>query len=892
MKKNLIVLLLSTFLLVGCSHEQHEESPSSSIEENKPTITLSSHNETIIAGHKLQLSASVDNIEEPYSILWQGFNNRVYVDNNGLVTGLTLGKDTVITGIDLNNDGELNPNEPMDYCDIEVVKEPSGVTLSFSKGYVEVSADHSVSLSVNIDPAPESGNYFYLSFSSADSSIASVYKESNYNTNLTIRGNSIGETDITASYAHKEASIRVKTIPWVEDGFTHVAGLSLEKKEILLEKDSSLSPTYQINPIFAPAEATNKNVNYYSNNEDVATVSATGLVTARNGGSALITVESEDLHKTAQLNVVVKDTSQTYENNYYDGYYAELTTWENGEDLINKLHNIIKDDTPLKYDWDVIKDADEAIDDALALETMYSNVNVLKSEQASAYSREHAFPASLMTGFSTGDATAQKGRATDYHNLFAASASGNSSRSNKNYGTADKNDGNYTITDNGAYSFDRLNFEPNDKDKGKASRAIFYMATMYNETETANVTDAITFNEADKATYGQNSKTVHIIYEQKPLEVREEYADYGKVSFTKFHYHEDEESQSLYNKYVGNVPEGLSLEELLEIETEAYGCYSTDNCEFAIGGLSDLLAWSSTSVTYAEMYRNNAVLAAQGNRNPFTDYPELINYAFGALKDEPGNLANIRPSEDILKMADKEIVGYKAVSYAQSAVVGATYDINDVTLKAVRSDLSLVDAISSDIEYTPYTFTNSDLNAGFAYVPIQTKFNTINLKIKVTSEDINICNYIYRLVGKSKQDWGNADLAGFSNGDTATFGALDWVISWTNAEASVEKTFAKAGVAFGTGAKSVGTITFETVDSLTNVQAFFALVNAASNQKPSYTMYIGSTLVKSGSYTGAGNTAYPVMIGAKCNNLSGKAKIVISGATNFAIYMHTLALKY
>ena len=42
-----------------------------------------------------------------------------------------------------------------------------------------------------------------------------------------------------------------------------------------------------------------------------------------------------------------------------------------------------------------------------------------------------------MTGSPTSEAIKYKGRATDFHNLFAAQSSTNGSRGNKNYGTAD-----------------------------------------------------------------------------------------------------------------------------------------------------------------------------------------------------------------------------------------------------------------------------------------------------------------------------------------------------------------------------------------------------------------------------------------------------------------------
>ena len=60
---------------------------------------------------------------------------------------------------------------------------------------------------------------------------------------------------------------------------------------------------------------------------------------------------------------------------------------------------------------------------------------------------------------------------------------------------------------------------------------------------------------------------------------------------------------------------------------------------YAFGRLSDLLRWhASVAVADWERARNDAVCAAQGNRNPFVDRPELVARVFGtAAEAEAGN---------------------------------------------------------------------------------------------------------------------------------------------------------------------------------------------------------------------------------------------------------------
>jgi glucosylceramidase len=68
----------------------------------------------------------------------------------------------------------------------------------------------------------------------------------------------------------------------------------------------SVGSTQQLTATVAPANATNKNVSWASSNPSVATVNATGLVTAVASGSATITVTTQDGGFTATTAVTVR----------------------------------------------------------------------------------------------------------------------------------------------------------------------------------------------------------------------------------------------------------------------------------------------------------------------------------------------------------------------------------------------------------------------------------------------------------------------------------------------------------------------------------------------------------------------------------------------------------
>lgn len=69
-----------------------------------------------------------------------------------------------------------------------------------------------------------------------------------------------------------------------------ITGITLNETSISMEK----AETFSLNAIVTPSDATNKNMKWITSNENVATVSSTGVVTAVGGGTATITCEAQD----------------------------------------------------------------------------------------------------------------------------------------------------------------------------------------------------------------------------------------------------------------------------------------------------------------------------------------------------------------------------------------------------------------------------------------------------------------------------------------------------------------------------------------------------------------------------------------------------------------------
>lgn len=125
-----------------------------------------------------------------------------------------------------------------------------------------------------------------------------------------------------------------------------VTGVSLDNSSLRILKGA----TAQLNATIAPANASNKKVNWTSTNNSVATVSASGLVTAVAAGTATVTATTADGGFTANCTVTVyqatsynkvttapSDWSGTYLIVYEDGHAA----FNGGLETLDAVNNYI-----------------------------------------------------------------------------------------------------------------------------------------------------------------------------------------------------------------------------------------------------------------------------------------------------------------------------------------------------------------------------------------------------------------------------------------------------------------------------------------------------------------------------------------------------------------------
>ena len=529
----------------------------------------------------------------------------------------------------------------------------------------------------------------------------------------------------------------------------------------------------------------------------------------------------------------------TYGYGFYDDYYGELT-WENGEDLKEKLYNIMRDGyEPISYadpNWETNVYADHDPYNYMWLNVIYGYDDVESSRTQKGWQREHAFPASLMTGSTTSNATKFLGRATDFHNLFAANASGNMSRGNKNYGYADPEAEGYQNNDDvfgAGWSSDAKTFEPGDMDKGRVARAIFYMCTMYSKDE---------------------------------------------------------------NDTKNNVlMKGLTLQE------EAVDYVAGNDCHFAIGHLSELLEWNDLSeVDYLEMQHNESVYShvyakdghAQGNRNPYVDYPELVDYVFGDKQNEAGDLGELKPSCIDLGTHDDMFSHYALFSAKTEMGFGETLTKDDYVVYRVYSDFHS-EVASQDEYYSTYddhTFVEGDdEGVGYVFNQVFDEYHYPFGFFYIVLDPMQTCSYHFDL-NKSTIDNSYAKVG---VNQTVQYDGYDFTVNadvtYTDGDTTKKWTLQN----IGTGGFKLGSGTY-TLNSFTLTSSYEYTVDKvfikayAANQSSEYTLkiYVGGEEVYT-STVDNNSSAWKVYGGELDQAHTGQISFVFEG-TN-ALALHSMA---
>lgn len=218
------------------------------------------------------------NVYQDGNLIAEGIENKEYT-----VTDLTPNTEYSFSVSEVIGDKESEQSEPITittkYSEVE------SVAVSPKTNNLEVGATRDLTAAVTPNTAKQS-----VSWSSSNTDVATM-------SNGTVTAVSPGTATITATSTEKSDVTDTATVNVTQP----VTGVTISPKTATLEIDE----TQQLTATVAPSNASNKNVSYQSSNTEVATVNASGLVTAIAEGIATITVTTTDGNHTDTAEITV-----------------------------------------------------------------------------------------------------------------------------------------------------------------------------------------------------------------------------------------------------------------------------------------------------------------------------------------------------------------------------------------------------------------------------------------------------------------------------------------------------------------------------------------------------------------------------------------------------------
>jgi uncharacterized protein YjdB/glycosidase len=278
------------------------------------SVSVSPTTASLYAGNTQQLSATIAPANATNkTVTWSSNNTAVAtVNSSGLVTAVSAGTATITA---ITQDGNktatatitVNPNSNFTVYFYKPSAWGTGIKIYYWSALpTGVLADASWP-GVNMTNA---GNSWYsYTFTNVTS------------TNIIFNDG----TSQTANLSRNKTGWYMNDIWYDSNPGTGVAVTSVS----LSPTSASLSvgATQQLTPTILPANATNKAVTYSSNNTAVASVNASGLITAVANGNATITATTVDGNKTSNCAVIVSTTSTgtyyTIKNRWTGAYLSD-----------------------------------------------------------------------------------------------------------------------------------------------------------------------------------------------------------------------------------------------------------------------------------------------------------------------------------------------------------------------------------------------------------------------------------------------------------------------------------------------------------------------------------------------------------------------------------------
>ena len=270
------------------------------------SVSLDKTSLELTEGDKATLTATVlpDNATNK-NVSWSSSDEKVAtVSTTGEVTAVAPGKAAITV---TTEDGAKTAK-----CEVTVNKRIYPVeSVSLDKTSLELTEGDKATLTATV--LPENASNKDVSWTSSDATIATVSKDGE------VSGIKPGSTTVTVTTMDGRKTAKCQVT--IEKRIYPVESVSIDKTSLELTEGDKATLTATV----LPDNATNKNVSWSSSDEKVATVSASGEVTAVAPGKAAITVTTEDGAKTAKCEVTVNKKIYPVESVSIDKTSLELT---------------------------------------------------------------------------------------------------------------------------------------------------------------------------------------------------------------------------------------------------------------------------------------------------------------------------------------------------------------------------------------------------------------------------------------------------------------------------------------------------------------------------------------------------------------------------------------
>lgn len=265
--------------------------PKLSINTSVSGLTLNPDKLELKVGDHQQITAEVTPADAANkNIIWTSENEEIAeVDSEGNVTAKAVGT-TVVKA--QTSDGGYTAK-----CTVSVGEKEINVTgVTVTPDKLELKVDDQQQLSADVAPADAANKK--VTWTPKDSSIADV------DSTGMVTAKSAGTTMITAKTEDGgfEASCEVTVTEKAPEEIA-VTGITIDPAELFLKTGY----VEKLKAEVLPADATNKNIEWDSDNKEAAEVDSEGNVTAKAPGTAVVTAKTEDGGFTAECTVTVEE---------------------------------------------------------------------------------------------------------------------------------------------------------------------------------------------------------------------------------------------------------------------------------------------------------------------------------------------------------------------------------------------------------------------------------------------------------------------------------------------------------------------------------------------------------------------------------------------------------